>query len=114
MLTLFDPTLKQITSTGQGRNVSHLYNGGQANTSNLPITKTISANIYENGGRDLRQESIKKAEEMKQFIVSKLSVSKEFTDSLTLAKMGEPYNTNIKRMKVRSREIRQSLLNMIK
>lgn len=116
MLTLFDPTLKQITSIGQESNVSHLYNGGQANTSNLPIikTKTISANIYENGGRDLRQESIKKAEEMKQFIVAKLSVSKEFTDSLTLAKMGEPYNTNIKRMKVRSREIRQSLLNMIK
>ena len=46
-------------------------------------------------------------------VASKLSVSKEFTDSLTLLKMGEPYSTNIKKMKTRSREFRQSILNTI-
>lgn len=111
---MFDPTLKQMVSRASDSNINYLYDTAKGSSINLANPKKSSGQVYENATRDLRQESIKNAEDMKQFIASKLSVSKEFTDSLTLAKMGEPYSSNIKRMKVRSRETRQSLLNMIK
>lgn len=95
-------------------NIHNLYNAARGSNINLVDMKKSGGIIYESATRDLRQESIRNAEDMKKFITSKLSVSKEFTDSLTLAKMGEPYSSNIKRMKTRSRETRQSLFNMIK
>jgi hypothetical protein len=48
-----------------------------------------------------------------RLITDKLNVTKDFTDSLILVKMGEPYRANIKKIKARSREYRQSISNFI-
>lgn len=51
---------------------------------------------------------------MRELVMQKLNVSREFTDSLTLIEMGEPYSSNIRTMKKRARDYRQSIINTFK
>ena len=59
-----------------------------------------------NMGKQLRSDSKPSESSFKQSLIKKLNVSNEFTDSLTLMKISEPYRSNIKKMKSRSREFR--------
>jgi len=62
-------------------------------------------------GREFREDSLRLGSKFREAVMAKLSVSKEFTDSWMLMKMGEPYRSNVKNMKARSRQYRQSILN---
>lgn len=60
------------------------------------------------------EEGLKVYNNYQKIIMRQLDVSNEFTNSLLLRKVSEPYRSNIQHIKRRSREYRSSLIKIFK